>query len=103
MAVNESTTKKFYTYAYKNPLKKYEWFYVGKGQVTGWMCHFKESKSSNPSRHYNPFKDKTIEEIQAADMEPVIEKMWHGWDEKYALALQVALIAMWKRRCAVVR
>jgi hypothetical protein len=97
--VTSHSTKEFYVYVFRNPLKKYERFYVGKGTGNRWMCHFKESKSSNPSRHYNPFKDKTIEEIQAADMEPVIEKMWHGWDEKYALGLEVALIAMWKRRC----
>ena len=32
-------------------------------------------------------------------MEPVIEKLWSGWDEKYALEFEAALIAIWKRRC----
>ena len=68
--VTSHSTKEFYVYVLKNPLKKYERFYVGKGTGNRWMCHFKESKSSNPSRHYNPFKDKTIEEIQAPTWSP---------------------------------
>ena len=32
-------------------------------------------------------------------MEPVVEILWRGPDEKYALGLEVALIYLWKRKC----
>ena len=44
MAVNESTIKEYYVYVLRDPLKKYEWFYIGKGQGNRCMTHLTETK-----------------------------------------------------------
>jgi hypothetical protein len=87
------SAKEFYVYILRNPLKKYEWFYVGKGTGNRWKQYL------NGHDRRNSQKDNTINKIHAADMEPVIEIKWSGPDEKYALGLEVALIATWKRKC----
>jgi hypothetical protein len=92
MTISHST-KEFYVYLFRNPLKKYERFYVGKGTGSRWKHHLAEKKSCNPYKHG------TIKKIHAADMEPVAEILWRGADEKYALGLEVALIYLWKRNC----
>jgi hypothetical protein len=87
------SSKECYVYVFRNPLKKYEPFYVGKGKGSRWRKHLTEK------RIRNPYKNNTIKKIQAADMEPVIELMWRGGDEKYALGLEVELIRMYGRKC----
>ena len=49
--VTSHSTKEFYVYVLKNPLKKDERFYVGKGTGSRWKHHLAEKTSCNPYKH----------------------------------------------------
>ena len=99
--------KSHQVYVYYNPLKQDQEFYVGEtGTKDRWKYHLDEAKKfirQKKSQEWikknaeNPHKTRTIMNILEAGLEPKIEKVIEGVDEKTAKAEEIRLIALYGR------
>ena len=85
----------YYVYVYCNPLKNNEPFYVGKGKGNRWKKHLVEKTTSKG--RINKHKIHTIQKIQNAGLEVIIEKVLENVDEKTAFEKEIELIKLYGR------
>lgn len=85
---------KFYVYAYRNPLKGGEVFYVGKGFDERVYDHIKPACRANDR---NLHKVRTIDLIEKSGIPPVIDMVGENLSEVDAFALEIATIAKYGR------
>lgn len=86
--------KKYYVYAYCDPLFNHQPFYVGKGTGNRKNKHLYETIDTAE----NIRKFERIKLIRSAEVEPLIQVIKDGLDEEQSYKLEKDLIQLWGRQ-----
>ncbi|MCK9531821.1 MAG: hypothetical protein M0R77_14860 [Gammaproteobacteria bacterium] len=85
--------KNYYVYAFKNPLKNNQYFYIGKGKGKRYKKHFYETISNTANKH----KFNTIQQILNSNLEVGVDLIEENLSEDQAYELETLLITHYGR------